>query len=369
MAISLPDGIPSDVPLVVKARCEEQTKRIRFAPNVAHLTFKELCRKVARALRLLDVDFALRWTDDDGEQVDIGDDDDLREALLYFIPSTPLAAHEYISMRLDVRVQASISLSDYDDSEYGGSLAGPSTKAVARRGIYPLSNKSGREANSSLSAPASKPSVNTRSASSPHPVRKGSMNQDHCENGTYQSKSSENSDIHSGNTQSLDLREDNDDAITYRSSEKNTRNVSNESGSDGIASHSALSDGWDETERAPPAGWDDGRRERCQQWSDSCRGIVGQFDSMSITKTSSASSGSVHSWSAIDEMSARSSGLGAVEHRRRHGSSHLDLVTMRDEVDETNVHAGIRCKSCGMLPIIGIRYHCGSCTVTADFVS
>lgn len=37
--------------------------------------------------------------------------------------------------------------------------------------------------------------------------------------------------------------------------------------------------------------------------------------------------------------------------------------------DGTSVHHGVRCSSCEMSPIIGMRYHCASCVKGADFVS
>jgi hypothetical protein len=37
--------------------------------------------------------------------------------------------------------------------------------------------------------------------------------------------------------------------------------------------------------------------------------------------------------------------------------------------DGTSIHQGVQCRSCKVIPIIGLRYHCASCTQGADFVS
>ena len=65
-------SLPSNVPLILKASCDERLKRIRFPPDLSSLQYPDFRTKVAGALQFEDVDFTITWEDDDGEHVSIG---------------------------------------------------------------------------------------------------------------------------------------------------------------------------------------------------------------------------------------------------------------------------------------------------------
>lgn len=67
--ISIYPNIPCGVPLVLKARCEDRIKRIRFPPELTLLSFRDFHRRISKALRFDDMEFSITWCDDDGEQV------------------------------------------------------------------------------------------------------------------------------------------------------------------------------------------------------------------------------------------------------------------------------------------------------------
>ena len=135
MNIGLHPDIPRGVPLILKANCEERMKRIRFGPDVSNLCFDEFQRKVGHALQFDDVDFSVTWQDDDGEYCHITNTDDLKEALLYFSPSTITSSTTSssssssngiielppITMRVNVQVETAVSLSDFGSSVWGES--------------------------------------------------------------------------------------------------------------------------------------------------------------------------------------------------------------------------------------------------------
>lgn len=62
-------SLPGNVPLILKASCDERLKRIRFPPDLSALQYPDFRRKVAGALQFEDVDFTITWEDDDGEHV------------------------------------------------------------------------------------------------------------------------------------------------------------------------------------------------------------------------------------------------------------------------------------------------------------
>lgn len=67
-----------------------------------------------------------------------------------------------------------------------------------------------------------------------------------------------------------------------------------------------------------------------------------------------------------DEEGAHTPGaLARIPQRRSTLTKHHAVATE----DGTSIHQGVQCHSCKMMPIIGLRYHCASCVQGADFVS
>lgn len=140
--------LPSGIPLIVRANSDESIKRIRFPPDLSSLQFIDFHRKIAKSLQFQNVDFCIIWEDDDGEcvsekrkkefstkltnfffyldfeqtlQTEIESTEDLQEAIYYFCPSEFDSSLESLSMRVSIRVDTRVSLSDYDSSIWGES--------------------------------------------------------------------------------------------------------------------------------------------------------------------------------------------------------------------------------------------------------
>lgn len=58
-----------NVPLILKAACDDRLKRLRFAAPLEDLTCVQLRSKIAESLQFRDTNFSISWDDDDGETV------------------------------------------------------------------------------------------------------------------------------------------------------------------------------------------------------------------------------------------------------------------------------------------------------------
>lgn len=316
-SMSLHPGLPSDVPLILKASCDERLKRIRFPPNVQLLCFSEFQRKVAHALQFDDVEFSVTWQDDDGERCEITSNEDLSEALAYFAPSLgSQSGNEVtpITMRVNVRVETAVSLSDFGSSVLDDSDGSDESVSVWRQGS-PKSMGSQRAgvgrslADRSYSRPTRLSSASSSAnGAGPRSKRSGS-------NGT--GKVLTQYPWHVSRVQS-------------------TTFISRSPTSSASASLNGGGEG------------DDFLRTLSLHSSSL------STDSVRDADVDSDSDDSVHT---------RAPRAGAA---KRHNGVRLG-ASAREAPNGFNVHEGVRCRACNVEPIVGVRYHCASCVKGADF--
>jgi hypothetical protein len=87
---------------------------------------------------------------------------------------------------------------------------------------------------------------------------------------------------------------------------------------------------------------------------------VGTFDNLSLT----------HSERTEEYYDSEAESEGSAH--TRGPQSFTNMVIKRSAValeDGTSIHRGIKCNACNISPIVGMRYHCASCVKGADFVS
>lgn len=256
--------------------------------------------------------------------MEIANNEDLREALLYFSPSTTLTADDHLTMRVEVSVDSSISLSDYEGSEWKSGYASSNAASSSSEDSFMKGRYA--ERNSTL-----------RSSSSPNPMTQ----RDNKLYGTIPSRTYTSSQSHNAFPELSEL-EDVTELVNSPVSRQMFSSVDN-------------------TEE-----WDKGKEELCQKWYDACRNDLESLQ-IGFSPSPIPSSISSRSWDASQRMSSSNSDSGnSVDTRALR--LRKPRIPRFEEADETNIHHGIRCRSCGIYPIIGIRYHCASCTRPADFV-
>ncbi|UZJ57341.1 hypothetical protein CBS101457_006661 [Exobasidium rhododendri] len=307
---ALQQTLPLGVPLILKASCDERIKRIRFAPELSSLDFSEFQQKIARSLQFEGVDFCVTWKDDDGEHCDIANTDDLHEALLYFCPSESDSSLAALTMRVNVRVDTNVSLSDFGSSVWGGSDDEGTTYTK----------------HSKTSSQRSKRSVTTTSSGL------GSNDSDNPSLRLYETphESAESS------------------------SRSPTRSIANSSRR-GRASHST--------------SWGN---KFCSRWVHKnevdpleSNGTSFEYDD-ALTSIDSLSFAPSEKANGYCDSEAESEGSAVT----RGPKLFSKMVTKRTAValeDGTSIHSGVKCKACHMSPIIGMRYHCASCVKGADY--
>lgn len=215
-------------------------------------------------------------------------------------------------MRVTVRLDTSVSLSDFGSSVWGGS----DEEGTVDSGRSKVSRASGRSAKTKSWASRSVSNSSSRSSGSyDTPLTFG----DHA----------------------------------YQSSSRSMANSQH--------GPSPLSNSWGNA--------------MCSRWVDRSKNKV---DPNSTNGTSSKYGDAL---SRIDSLSLSASERAddySDSEAESEGSAHTrgpqsnKMVVKRSAValeDGTSIHHGVRCKSCHMSPIIGMRYHCASCVKGADFVS
>lgn len=337
MNIGLHPDIPRGVPLILKANCEERIKRIRFGPDVSNLCFDEFQRKVGHALQFDDVDFSVTWQDDDGEFCNISNTDDLKEALLYFAPSTitsPAASSggsnssntesvelPPITMRVNVQVETAVSLSDFGSSIWGGS-------DEEDEGWY------GSEGHSPDRKSISNASLISR----------------------YQRSS---------------LASSNHDNMRVRKNNGSSRISSQASSASSSASWqlppSEISSSRNRSEKSihgpsPLGKWRNGVRQGSMTSDEQSE--LNSLSSLSIRSSFKSRQQERH----FDHSDSDSDGSCDTHAPRiKHANGRHSKPT--EEPNGWNIHVGIKCKTCHVEPIVGVRYHCASCVKGADFCS
>lgn len=301
--------LPTGVSLVVKASCDDSIKRIRFAPDVTKLQFCEFQEKIAKALLFDHYDFKITWEDDDGEHCDITSTDDLQEALFYFCPSEVDTTCQSLNMRVSVRVDAKVSLSDY-----GSSVCGES------------------DDEGTIASMSSRSAINMKS----------SIRSKIYSNGNSASRTSE-----WGRSFTIppSFKQSFDNPI---SKEKKASACHNGWGS-------ASCSRWFHTKCLAAS-----TRDHSDQ--SSYAGTISSLQSLSLR--GKRSDRDKEGGSSGDESgdSAHTRGPNGRCNRKR-----------SDRVNDQNLrrrhHHGVTCRSCQTSPISGIRYFCASCAGGADFVS
>ncbi|PWN36597.1 uncharacterized protein FA14DRAFT_4528 [Meira miltonrushii] len=333
MNIGLHPDIPSGVPLILKANCEERMKRIRFGPDVSNLCFDEFQRKVGHALQFDDVDFSVTWQDDDGEYCHITNTDDLKEALLYFAPSTITSSAASsgsssngttelppITMRVNVQVETAVSLSDFGSSVWGGSDEEDESWYGDEGGSSP-----GKKSMSNASLGSSRYRLSTAS---------GSNARSRKTHGSSRISSQASSTSSSSSWQ-------------YPQSQM------------------AYSPNRSEMSRhgpSPLGKWRNGVRQGSVASEDPSE--LNSLSSLSIHPSSRSRRQERHTHHS-DSDSDGSCDTHAPRIKHAGGRNTI----RQEEPNGWNVHVGIQCKTCHIEPIIGVRYHCASCVKGADFCS
>ncbi|PWN42468.1 hypothetical protein IE81DRAFT_323440 [Ceraceosorus guamensis] len=333
--MSAPFGALPTGSLIIKASCDERLKRLAFGPPLEALRHAEVRERLAEILQLDDATtFAVCWNDDDGETCEIESDADLREALIYHAPSDPARLHETVTIRVVVRIDATIDFSDF--SSNSSAFAAPrSTGSASLAG--------------SFYRPPPPPSPPSFFANSEADVDEDEARSAWASTsaGSIVNKAPSTSSASDWSYVDQDREERDSSSLASWSRDGASTDYALQSGSSNDSAIDVLE-----------ATWERARNGRAQQPGPASNGLdlLSWRNALpSRSRSSSSSSGS----DATEAGRSPRSNIAALDALR------LQSRALAQSAGQAP-HLGVTCSTCGIQPIRGPRFHCTECPEGVD---